>query len=133
MRKPNKSDGYDPNLLPRLPKSEGGETDLIVGINYLKNFPEWIFRLSIGLTFDKSIFRNSDGYRGVVAGPNCIFKEIEKHHFWGHWSMEQYRSEQVRLVKMGYSLSLIIPLLSIKETVDIPTIEILDIESDTVA
>ena len=37
--------------------------------------------------------------------------------------MEQYCSEQVRLVKMGCNLSLDIPLLSIKEVVDIPTIQ----------
>ena len=87
----------------------------MIGIKYLKYFPERIFQLPNGLTIYKSIFSNADGSRGVVGGPHHVFKEIEKQHFGGHLSIEQYCSEQLRLVKSGYSVSLDVPLLSIKE------------------
>ena len=106
--------GNDPSMLPKLPDCVGGETDLMIGIKYLKYFPESIFQLPNGLTIYKSIFRNSNGSRGVVGGPHRVFKEVEMQMFEGHTSMEHFCREQVRLVKMGYKVSLDIPLLSVK-------------------
>ena len=56
--------------LPQLPDMVGGETDIIVGIKYLKYFPKEIFKLPSGLTMYESMFRNENGSLGVVAGPH---------------------------------------------------------------
>ena len=75
-----KAAGYDIENLPKLPESVGGETDLIIGIKYLKYFPEVVFRLPSGLTIYESPFLSIDGTRGVVGGPHQVFTMIEKHY-----------------------------------------------------
>ena len=70
--------GRDPRKLPRLPDSVGGDTDLMLGIKYLKYYPEFVFRLPSGLTIYRSQFVSSDGSRGVVGGPHQVFTQIEK-------------------------------------------------------
>ena len=120
-----KSNGSDPGQLPKLPHHVGGETDIMIGIKYLKYFPERVFQLPNGLTIYKSMFRNSDGSRGVIGGPHRIFTEIERQQS-NYASMEQYCVEQVKLVKFGYKVSLDIPLLSVegsKESSDIDVLE----------
>ena len=59
--------------LPRLPGKVGGETDIMIGIKYLKYFPKEIHQLPNGLTIYKAMFKNSDGSLGVVAGPHQSF------------------------------------------------------------
>ena len=118
VRKAYELEGKNPDDLPRLPKFVAGETDLMVGVQYLKYFPERIFQLPNGLTIYKSSFKNPDGSRGVVGGPHHIFAEIEKQQFGGHLSINQYCSEQVKLVKMGYRVSLDISMLGIKRDID---------------
>ena len=111
--------------MPKLPHHVGGETDIMIGIKYLKYFPERVFQLPNGLTIYKSMFRNSDGSRGVIGGPHRIFTEIERQQS-NYASMEQYCVEQVKLVKFGYKVSLDIPLLSVegsKESSDIDVLE----------
>ena len=51
----------------------GGDTDLMIGVQYLKYYPEKIFELPNGLSIYKSQFVNSDGSRGIVAGPHRVF------------------------------------------------------------
>ena len=63
-----KKAGNNPSRLPRLPDSVGGQTDLMLGIKYLKYFPEFVFKLPTGLTIYKSQFVSPDGSRGVVGG-----------------------------------------------------------------
>ena len=43
-----------PKNLPRLPDFVGGETDLMVGVKFLKYFPECVFRLPTDLTIYRS-------------------------------------------------------------------------------
>ena len=59
--------------LPRLPGKVGGETDIMIGIKYLKYFPKEIHKLPNGLTIYEAMFKNSDGSLGVVAGPHQSF------------------------------------------------------------
>ena len=66
--------------LPRLPHQVGGETDLMIGIQYLKYYPEPVFKLPSGLTIYMSYFRNVDGSRGVIGGPHQVFSEIRKQY-----------------------------------------------------
>ena len=50
----------------------------MIGIKYLKYFPQETYRLQSGLTLDNSSFSNSDGYKGVVAGPHPAFNQVSK-------------------------------------------------------
>ena len=68
--------GGNVDSLPRLPSHVGWDTDLMIGVQYLKYYPQKIFELPNGLSSYKSQFVNSDGSRGVVAGPHLIFSEI---------------------------------------------------------
>ena len=68
-----KKSGNDPKLLPRLPVTVGGETDIMIGIKYLKYFPKQILQLPSGLTIYKSLFKNKNGTEGVVGGPHQSF------------------------------------------------------------
>ena len=47
--------------------------DIMVGVKYLKYFPEQIFRLPTGLTIYNAAFNNYDGSKGVIAGPHASF------------------------------------------------------------
>ena len=46
--------------LPKLPKFVGGDTDFMIGIRYLRYYPEKIFELPTGLTIYESKFKNID-------------------------------------------------------------------------
>ena len=69
----------DPKKLPKLPFSVVGDTDLMIGIQYLKYYPKRIFSLPNGLTIYESQFLNSDWSRGLVGGPHRVFTEIQKN------------------------------------------------------
>ena len=43
--------------LPKLPKFVGGDTDFMIGIRYLRYYPEKIFELPTGLTIYESKFK----------------------------------------------------------------------------
>ena len=64
--------------LPRLPENVGGETDIMIGIQYLKYFPVMKFSLPNGLTIYESQFSSYDGKRGIIGGPHRVFSEIHK-------------------------------------------------------
>ena len=64
--------GNNSDNLPKLPESVRGETDLIIGIKYLKYFPGVIFRLPSGLTIYVSPFLSIDCTRGVVGGSHLL-------------------------------------------------------------
>ena len=59
--------------LPTLPESVGGETDIIIGSQYLKFHPKEVFSLDSGLTILESKFVGSDGSTGVLGGPHPSF------------------------------------------------------------
>ena len=65
--------GGDFGELPCLPSKVGGEVDIMVGVKYLKYFPEQIFSLPTGLTIYNAAFNNYDGSKGVIAGPHASF------------------------------------------------------------
>ena len=80
------SSGGNPSTLPTLPKYVGGDTDIMIGIQYLKYYPEKVYTLPNGLSIYKSQFLNSDGSRGLVGGPHRIFTKIQM--FWGSFKYE---------------------------------------------
>ena len=69
--------GDDVKNLPKLPSYVDGNKDFMIGIKYLRHYPEKIFQLPLGLSIYKSWFKNSDGSRGVIGGPHEVFTRIE--------------------------------------------------------
>ena len=104
----------NPSTLPKLPKYVGGDTDIMIGIQYLKYYPEKVYTLPNGLSIYKSQFLNSDGSRGLVGGPHRIFTKIHKG-FGDHLSMNMYLTAVVNVYQNGYKSSLDVSLLDIKE------------------
>ena len=92
--------------LPRLPSHVREDTDLMIGVPYLKYYPQKIFELPNGLSIYKSQFVNSDGFRGVVAGPHRIFSEIHMSLGNNHIRTSAYFQEMTKFYKLGYQLSL---------------------------
>ena len=76
---------FDKDLLPKLPKlpkEVGGQVDLMLGRNYMKDFPLEVKRMKSGLTIYDSMFLSHDGTTGVVLGPHPEFTKIERScHF----------------------------------------------------
>ena len=68
----------DFSVLPRLPKSVGGDTDILIGSKYLRYFPTEIHRFESGLTVCESIFTSTDGTRGIIGGPHAEWEQFEK-------------------------------------------------------
>ena len=104
--------------LPKLPKFVGGDTDFMIGIRYLRYYPEKIFKLPAGLAIYESKFKNIDGTRGIVGGPHHVFTEIEKCFYGSVQQQKTYLSQQYSLFKMGYQANPDISLLSIRENKD---------------
>ena len=89
--------GHTPGTLPRLPKSVGGDTDIMIGIQYYKYWPDEAYKLSNGLRLYESQFVSFDGTRGVVGGPHASFNDLydaSAHHV--------YFSDEVRLFVQGF-------------------------------
>ena len=93
--------GMNPKLLPKLPHSVGGQTDIMIGIQYLKYYPKRIFSLPNGLTIYKSQFVSSDGTRGIVGGPHRIFTEINRKLNGTHLGMSSYLTDIVKTYQNG--------------------------------
>ena len=107
--------GGDSSDLPKLSPHVGGDTDLMIGIQYLKYYPVKMFELPNGLSIYKSQFMGSDGSRGIVAGPHRMFFEIHKRLGNNHVNMSAFVKEVTQIYKVGYQVSLDTSLLGIKE------------------
>ena len=101
------------NSLPKLPKEIGGETDIMIGIKYMKYFPKEAYRLPSGLAIHESLFINFDGSKGVVAGPHPVFSEVAKN-MQSHVNQPLF-SYQVMEYRREYNLGLSVPLLGYNE------------------
>ena len=111
IRKAYKISGGDPRELPKLPKSVGGHTDFMIGIKYLRYYPERVFQLPSGLSIYRSWFKNADGTRGVIGGPHRVFTEIESTY---HTNSANFVSNQYQLFKSGYQVNPDASLLHVK-------------------
>ena len=89
------ANGVDPETLPKLPPSVGGDTDIMIGIQYYKYWPDQVSKLPNGLRLYESQF---DSYsQGVVGGPHMSFNDVHdaaSHHV--------YFSDEVRLFVQGH-------------------------------
>ena len=71
----------DPSYLPKLPKSVGGDVDMMIGMEYFQFHPHIIFKMANGLSIFESVFNGADGSLGIIGGPHQSFAESHKHHF----------------------------------------------------
>ena len=106
-----KRQGNNPRDLPQLPQSVGGDTDFMLGIKYLRYYPEKVFQLPSGLTIYRSWFQNADGTRGVVGGPHKVFTEIESRY---DMDTATFLSDKYKLFKVGYQVKPDVSLLHVK-------------------
>ena len=102
--------GETPDVnLPQLPSKVGGETDIMIGIKYLKYFPQEVHKLPSGLTLYEAQFENSDGSLGVVAGPHKSFSII-----WNKMGQVAYSYEvmpEVSEYRNMHKIGMNVPLL----------------------
>ena len=107
--------GKNPEDLPRLPKSVGGNTDFMIGAKYLRYYPEKIFQLPSGLTIYQSMFKNADNSRGVIGGPHQVFTKINQFFNTScNYQQRDFISNQYQLYRMGYQVDPDVALLGIK-------------------
>ena len=64
------------DTLPKLPAEIGGETDILLGIQYKRYLPRDVWESPAGLTVSKSCFLGADGTTGVIGGPHHKFTEM---------------------------------------------------------
>ena len=117
-------EGGDPETLPKLPASVGGETDIMIGIQYLKIHPKPKFTLPNGFTIFESFFKNPDGSRGIVAGPHRYITEILQSLNQSHMSLGAYLTDMANAFRDGFRVSLDVSLLNGKD------LEVYDVSSD---
>ena len=77
-------------------------TDFVLGIKYLRCYPERLFQLSSGLTIYRSWLKNLDDTRGVIGDPRKSFREIESIY---HINRTVFKSDQNKLFKAGYQVN----------------------------
>ena len=111
IKKAYKISGGNLKELPKLPKSVGGHTDFMIGIKYLRYYPEKVFQLPSGLSIYRSWFKNADGTRGVIGGPHKVFTEIESTY---HMDSASFVSNQYHLFKSGYQVNPDASMLHVK-------------------
>ena len=88
--------------LPRVPDCIGGTAiDIMIGIRYLRFFPQFRFMMDCGLSMYQSCFASPEGKDGVLAGPHRSWRHIgETSHLVNrvYW---QVPVDQPRLVHEG--------------------------------
>ena len=112
------SRGGDPQKLPKLPEFVGGDTDLMIGIQYSKYYPKEVHKLPNGLSIFESQFLSPDGSRGLVGGPHKVFTEIHKSLSNNHmYNMSTYFSEIAEKYRNGFKIGIDTSLLYEKANV----------------
>ena len=96
-----KNIGGAPTKLPLVSAQVGGGVDFMIGIQYMRYHPMFVFQLPSGLTIFKSHFKSADGTRGVIGGPHRIFREINRQHH----NAANFISQQLRLYNFGYHVN----------------------------
>ena len=107
----NKRHGNNPRDLMQLPQFVWGDTDIMLGIKYLRYYPEKLFQLPSGLTIYRLWFKNANGTRGDVGGPHKVFTEIESRY---HMNVTTFLSDQHKLFKAVYQVKRDASLLHVK-------------------
>ena len=103
----------DFSQLPRLPKTVGGDTDILIGSKYLRYFPKEIHKFESGLTVCESMFTSSDGTRGIVGGPHEEWEQFE--NLSGVAMSNVVYHTAAGIVRQSWTIEMDMPLLGEKE------------------
>ena len=101
--------------LPKLPQSVGGETDIIIGSQYLKFHPKLVFEMSSGLSIYESKFLGSDGSTGVLGGPHPSFDVFAKQPNPTHFGLGLFLSDATAVYREKWMAALGVSLIGNKE------------------
>ena len=81
--------------LPTVDDTIGGKAvDLIIGIKYLKYYPEYVFSLPSGLAIYKAKFKSFSGHQAVLGGPHAAWEEAAAAV--GHMNPRAYLTSEAR-------------------------------------
>ena len=100
---------------PKIPESVGGETDIIIGSQYLKFHPDQVFKLSSGLTLLESKFLGSDGSTGVLGGPHPSFSAHLPNPNPTHFGLGLFLSDAAALYREKWMATWGVSMLGNKE------------------
>ena len=70
--------------LPKLSRHVGGETDILIGIKYLKYHPRRVWESQDGLSIYDSLFVSADCSTGIIGGPHPKFTEMDRQNKNNH-------------------------------------------------
>lgn len=70
-----KNHEIDTKVFLKLPQCLGGHLDLMLGIKYLRHYPDKVFQLQTGLTIYRSWFKNAGGTRHFIGEPYKILQD----------------------------------------------------------
>ena len=79
----------------------------MIEVKYLRHHPKLIYQLSSGLSIYESMFKNSDGTRGVIGGPHEVFTKIEEQfrtNISNTFNSKSFLSQQFELYRKGYHI-----------------------------
>ncbi len=110
-----KKAGRNPRRLPKLTKSVGGDTHIMIGALFNKYFPKELFRLPNGLSVYRSFFKNPDGSRGIVSGPHKIVAEIHKSLGSNFVMTRSYLTEAAQSYIKGFRMDVDVSFLHPKK------------------
>ena len=88
----------DPRKFPSILAQVGGSVDFMIGIQYLRYHPRFVFQLPSGLTIFESYFKSADGSRGIIGVPHKVFRQINVQHK----NISNFVNHQFRLYSQGY-------------------------------
>ena len=101
--------------LPKIPESVGGETDIIIGSQYLKFHPKQVLELNSGLTIYESKFLGSDGSTGVLGGPHPSFSANLHNPNPTHFGLGLFFSDATAVYREKWMATLGVSMLGNKQ------------------
>ena len=120
--------------LPQVPLLVGGETDILLGIQYNWYQPRLLFILPTGLAIYKSVFKGVDGSRGCIGGSHKLFTQCERQFLESHnHTISEFRAflaQQIQMFNNGYKVCLDHDSLSWKNSMVPHRIAFVDGESE---
>ncbi len=111
IRRAFKDAGGNLLYLPCLPAYVGGDTDIMIGIKYLRWFPVQVFQMFSGLTIYHSKFQNADGSYGIIGGNHEVITMIETQY---HVDVTTFITRQRQLYTFGYQINPDVSILGLK-------------------
>ena len=91
--------------LPTVPDKVGGQpVDLMIGIQYLAQYPELVFQLPSGLAIFRAKIKSVGGHQGVLGGPHKAWKTAtDTIHHMGPRSY--FKSEMQAIISQSIALN----------------------------